>query len=155
MIYTTPSTQITSTMAVLEGVPGIKVTVKIEDATCIEYDDPQHNDLEPDDTYYPCPTVSKYIESIDNAEFGILCEIGPEYAWGFRNHVLDIVVRIDGNHFESMLVKKPTADRDCVKYCMRYQIIRTETGSWVTRTPKFSTVTTGDVYVESFGCLLS
>ncbi|KAK7755037.1 hypothetical protein SLS62_002852 [Diatrype stigma] len=124
-------------MAILDGAPGIKVTVKIGDATCIEYDDP-----EPDDMHASCPTVSKYIESIDDVEFGVCCEMGPDYAWGFKNHSLRFAVYIDGNYFDSFLLRWSAHGYDA--YSIWSQHVRTETGGWVTRKPKFSTVTTVD-----------
>lgn len=133
-------------MAILEGVPGINVTVKIGDATCTEYEYP-----EPGDTH---ASSSKYIESIDDAEFGICCKISPEYSWGLERHALEFRVYIDGHVFDGILLTRPMVGEHGEIHLWDRKH-RTETGTWVAQKPKFSIVTTGDRYVKFLGSLLS
>ncbi|KAK6955908.1 hypothetical protein Daesc_003555 [Daldinia eschscholtzii] len=63
-------------MAVLEDVPGVKVTVCINGTDCLEYDEPDIPEQQPN-----CPTSSKYIESHDDTEFTIRVIIDKDYNW--------------------------------------------------------------------------
>ena len=124
-------------MAILDAVPGIKVTVRVGNADCVEYDDPDPEN--PQGSSFTCPTSIKYIEAITDAEFGIRYAVDSSYAWGYRNHILELSIRIDGKHFTS-----PFLSPDYPKGCRLSMDERTDDGRWVRRKPKFSPVSTGE-----------
>lgn len=71
-------------MAILEDLPGIKVTVEVDGASLPEYRDIE-NDVQHDDPavrlHQAACTVTNYIESVTGKHFSIKVEIGPEYKW--------------------------------------------------------------------------
>ncbi|RYP07243.1 hypothetical protein DL764_002630 [Monosporascus ibericus] len=70
-------------MAVLDDVPGVEVAVQINGQDVVEYDDPDASEH-----VRSCPTSSKYIESIDDAEFTIRYKASLDYNWeGCGDHV--------------------------------------------------------------------
>ncbi|KAI0971867.1 hypothetical protein F4678DRAFT_461234 [Xylaria arbuscula] len=83
-------------MAILDEVPGIKVTIQVGGQEATEYIDPHASESNnPDDP--ECPIVLRYIESIDDAEFSVKVDVDDDvYAWDDTNHVLSISVQIDG-----------------------------------------------------------
>ncbi|TGJ85623.1 hypothetical protein E0Z10_g3168 [Xylaria hypoxylon] len=98
-------------MAVLEDLPGVEVTVQIAGKDAIEYDADDDDDGEKSLAKHPtCPTVTKYIECIDDAEFAIKVVASREYEWGYKNHALMATVYIDGNHIISRIISDPTED---------------------------------------------
>lgn len=126
-------------MAILEDRPGIKVYVRIGDAECAEYDDP---DIEGEQT--SCPTSSKYIESVDDAEFGVRFEVTPDYKWDYKNHDLVFYCYLDGKYFGGLVTKRSSDNAPFhTKDDLSEQISRTETGNWVSRKAKFSAVKIG------------
>ncbi|RWA11861.1 hypothetical protein EKO27_g3254 [Xylaria grammica] len=55
-----------------------------------------------------CPTVTKYIECID--EFAIRVTARRDYEWGYKKHVLRIGVSIDGDYTCSETISGPADD---------------------------------------------
>ncbi|RYP70640.1 hypothetical protein DL771_005353 [Monosporascus sp. 5C6A] len=90
-------------MAILEGLPGVKVTVRVEGKDCVEYEDPDAADIQS-----TCPTASKYIESVDDAEFSIHFHVGSDYNWDYKEHSLDVSVDVDNHHLADDLVDGET-----------------------------------------------
>ncbi|KAI1304345.1 hypothetical protein F5Y03DRAFT_406962 [Xylaria venustula] len=86
-------------MAILEDAPGIEVTVQIAGKDAPEYEAGDEKSKPLDKP--PHPTVTKYIESIDDAEFAVKIVASSEHAWGYKGHVLVCRVYIDGNHIIS------------------------------------------------------
>ena len=124
-------------MAILDAVPGIKVTVRVGNADCVEYDDPDPEN--PQGSSFTCPTSIKYIEAITDAEFGIRYAVDSSYAWGYQDHKLKLSIRIDGKHFKS-----PVVSPEYPKGCRLSMDERTDHGTWVRRKPKFSPMSTGE-----------
>lgn len=119
-------------MAVLEGVPGVKVTIRVNNVDCVEYDDPEPPE-------HPAqPTSSKYIESSDNAKFVIRFEVNHSYRWGYRKHVLCFRCYVDGKFVRGAVQRQNDA--------MLWRDIQgkdefsTSTGSWVIRKLQFAAV---------------
>ncbi|KAI0526301.1 hypothetical protein F5B22DRAFT_641451 [Xylaria bambusicola] len=83
-------------MAVIDEVPGIKVTVQVNGEDATEYIDPHasESDIDGDPG---CPVVSRYIESIDDVEFSITVAIDDDtYGWNDVEHDhLAAVVDVD------------------------------------------------------------
>ncbi|EMR67008.1 hypothetical protein MGN70_000292 [Eutypa lata] len=125
-------------MAILEDVPGIKVTIRVGGVNCTEYDDP---DAEDEQT--SCSTSSKYIESVDDSEFSIHWEVNSDYAWGPKPYLLDADIYIDGHWLMGSVVsvaRLSNIDGKCEVSNFGATRLCPETGSWVVRKPKFSAV---------------
>lgn len=129
-------------MAIIDNEPGIKVTVRVRGKDCAEYDDPDSWNRQ-----VSSPTTFKYIEAIDNSEFGIQFEIGPGYIWGYKNHSLAFYVWIDGQYFSGSVVKQDRLTNGYYAATVRDQDVFTETGLWITRKPKFSAVKIGKAFL--------
>lgn len=128
-------------MAILEDVPGIKVTIRVGGVNCTEYDDP---DAEDEQT--SCSTSSKYIESVDDSEFSIHWEVNSDYAWGPKPYLLDADIYIDGHWLMGSVVsvaRLSNIDGKCEVSNFGATRLCPETGSWVVRKPKFSAVKIG------------
>ncbi|KAI0971866.1 hypothetical protein F4678DRAFT_461233 [Xylaria arbuscula] len=106
-------------MAILDDAPGIEVTVQIagKDATEYEAGDEESKPL----TEPTHPTVTKYIESVDDAEFAIKLAASRKYAWGYKKHVLTYEVFIDGDRLRSKFMTEPAEKiLDCKKaFCAK------------------------------------
>lgn len=132
-------------MAVLDGVPGLEVAVHINGASAPEYDDP-----EGDGSHGPS-TVTKYIESVEGAEFSIVTEVKHNYAWGYRNHELVTYVSIDGKHRRATRIlqsSKPAVIRET-----GVTERQPDTQQWVLRKYRFAAVTTGMGCISLMGSL--
>ncbi|KAI1153107.1 hypothetical protein F4825DRAFT_278974 [Nemania diffusa] len=79
-------------MAIIEGVPGVEVTIFTNGCTAREYDDP--SGLR--EVYQCPPLVTKYIECKYNEPFRINLKVTDEQSWDFRNRILYFSVMIDG-----------------------------------------------------------
>jgi hypothetical protein len=77
-------------MAILESVPGIKVTVRVGGTEALEYNDPDATENQ-----WECPTSSKYIESVDDTEFAIIIEVESNYDFNNNTHFLHSWVYVD------------------------------------------------------------
>ncbi|KAI1115092.1 hypothetical protein F5Y14DRAFT_460911 [Nemania sp. NC0429] len=93
-------------MAILEEVPGMEVTIQIDGQNVTEYDGPQASDsVSQDDS--GCPVVSKYIESIGDAEFTIKLTIDGKLYYKRGCKVMDHLVfhpKIDGRWVRSAVM---------------------------------------------------
>ncbi|KAI3343650.1 hypothetical protein F4824DRAFT_493903 [Ustulina deusta] len=123
-------------MAVLDEVPGIEVTIQVNGQNATEYVDPHASDTDRD-ANLGCPVVSKYIESIDDAEFSIKMAIDDDtYAWDDIEHVLSAEVNIDGKQVTSFL-----AERGGEGMMAEDQLIYSEESQqWYCRKMKFSAI---------------
>ncbi|OTB13518.1 hypothetical protein K445DRAFT_304301 [Daldinia sp. EC12] len=125
-------------MAVLEEVPGVKVTVFINGKDCLEYDDPDISEQQPS-----CPTSSKYIESHDDTEFTIRVIIDKDYNWGNNNHSLTFTAKMDSSFMKSRIYCKETLINGyCEDVFEGKDTFCENTSSWLCRRFKFSTVKT-------------
>ncbi|RYP53174.1 hypothetical protein DL768_001767 [Monosporascus sp. mg162] len=88
-------------MAILEELPGVKVTVRVEGKDCVEYEDPDAADIQTSR-----PTSSKYIESVDDAEFCVHFHMDSNYNWDYREHCLVVAVYADNQWLNSSFVEK-------------------------------------------------
>ncbi|OTA85308.1 hypothetical protein M434DRAFT_164023 [Hypoxylon sp. CO27-5] len=122
-------------MAVLEDVPGIKVTVRINGVDCVEYDDPEAREEEPAQ-----PTSSKYIESPNDAEFTIMVTVDDNYKWGYKNHVLSFNTLVDSNRIQCPIIREGhTLACGTKTRCIEgKEIFDNETGAWSIHGLKFS-----------------
>jgi hypothetical protein len=131
-------------MTINEDVPGIQVTVQIRDTEAVEYaaDDATNEDA-------VCPTVTKYIECIDDASFRVRVVIDDNYEWGYKNHSLAYHLYIDGKHVSGHVTgyknRKLTSTGAFEHACVfrdrqDYDGVHDQ---WVRRKFKFSSVKTG------------
>ncbi|KAI3336614.1 hypothetical protein HD806DRAFT_11720 [Xylariaceae sp. AK1471] len=95
-------------MAILEEVPGIEVAVQIDGKDVIEYD-PNDEEERSLATGTQCPTVTKYIECVNDAEFAIRMTASLGYKWGYKNHSLIFRVSIDGVAHHGRFLGKPVS----------------------------------------------
>ncbi|KAF2964987.1 hypothetical protein GQX73_g8579 [Xylaria multiplex] len=93
-------------MAILRDLPGVQVTVQVAGKDAKEYDADEEGE-QPLAGDPACPTVTKYIESIDDARFAIKVTASSDYEWGYRNHALAAEVKIDGNRISSKRISAP------------------------------------------------
>ncbi|KAJ2986948.1 hypothetical protein NUW58_g4784 [Xylaria curta] len=121
-------------MAILEDVPGIEVAVQIAGNDAVEYD-ANDNDI----VNATCPTVTKYVECVDDAEFAIRIATKRDYAWGYKNHRVSYGVYIDGQPVASKNFSHPsqkTVDSK-VAFCSQSQ-------QWNGYKLRFSAISTTD-----------
>ncbi|KAK6825291.1 hypothetical protein PG987_012785 [Apiospora arundinis] len=132
-------------MTINEDVPGIYVSVQINGADVTEYEAPDAGD---DDARHP--TVTKYIECVDNTHFTIRMGANRAYDWGYLNHALSLQVYVDGHWVIGKIFKNPRGPdagffplpEESV-ICGREEI-NPATNEWELRTFKFASVTTVD-----------
>ncbi|KAI6085645.1 hypothetical protein F4821DRAFT_260780 [Hypoxylon rubiginosum] len=120
-------------MAILQEVPGVAVTIRVNDVDCVEYDDPNASEQPLDK-----PTSSKYIESPDDAEYTIHIKIDSAYDWSYKNHMMGVTAASDGLHISSDVFTKDNevTERDISareEFCQ-------DTNHWHSRKPMFSRV---------------
>ncbi|RYP72241.1 hypothetical protein DL770_007985 [Monosporascus sp. CRB-9-2] len=127
-------------MAVLDDVPGIEVAVQINGRDVIEYDDPDASNH-----VRSCPTSSKYIESIDDAEFTIRYKASLDYNWeGCRDHVLRFRAFADGLKLSGKVFSKTDALYGRCIHAEGFSKYDTETKSTYKYNCKFSPISTVD-----------
>lgn len=80
-------------MAVLPGVPGISVCIKVAGEIATEYQDPEQQPDSESDT----PSSHCYIESRAGSEFAIQTTVAPEYRLKRGHNSLVTYPSIDGN----------------------------------------------------------
>ncbi|RYP60221.1 hypothetical protein DL769_008210 [Monosporascus sp. CRB-8-3] len=123
-------------MAILEALPGVEVTVRVEGKDCVEYEDPDAVGIQTS-----CPTSSKYIESADDTEFSIHYHVNSDYQWGSEGHHLHIRVLADNEPLTSAYVRKSCLINGQMNGdIMGRASLCTETGRWLLWKPKFSAV---------------
>lgn len=133
-------------MTINEDVPGVYVAVQINGADVAEYGAPDAGDDAPH------PTVTKYIECIDEANFTIRMGVNRAYEWGYRNHALSLQVYVDGHWVIGKLFRNPMGLDQGFVVSPEQSIIRgreeinPSTNEWELRNFKFASVTTGMIY---------
>lgn len=126
-------------MAVLDKIPGIEVTVQINGQDVVEYDDPDASELDKS-----CPTSSKYIESIDDAEFTIQYKVTNEYRWGYKKHRLSFIPSVDGFPISGRLFSEDKPVSGChIAQTTGATYTDAETRQTHLRKCRFSTISTG------------
>ncbi|KAI1213389.1 uncharacterized protein F4807DRAFT_410917 [Annulohypoxylon truncatum] len=130
-------------MAILEELPGIEITVVVAGRDAIEYDDPdasEHSIREAE-----CPTSTKYIECVNDANFGVKYRLTKDYDWTYKNHCLHFSLAADGTRLRGTVITKDdfTNGEDVTEiYSKRsYNNI---TRRWEAQKFKFAAVTTVD-----------
>jgi len=88
-------------MAIIQGLPGVEVTIQTDGWTAWEYDDPAGAD---DETQHP-RVITKFIECSDDEPFEIHLKASGSYSWGYRSHALKFTANIDGVWATAMACK--------------------------------------------------
>ncbi|RYP24432.1 hypothetical protein DL767_008602 [Monosporascus sp. MG133] len=127
-------------MAVLNDIPGIEVAVQINGQDVVEYDDPDASEH-----VRSCATSSKYIESIDDAEFTIRYKASLDYNWeGCRDHVLRFRAFADGLKLSGKVIFKTDALCGRCIHVEGFSKYDPETKNKYTYNCKFSPISTVD-----------
>ncbi|KAK5631835.1 hypothetical protein RRF57_007549 [Xylaria bambusicola] len=125
-------------MAIIGEVPGIKVTVQVNGEDATEHIDPHASKSDVDDDP-ECPVISRYIESIDDAEFSITLAVDDD-TYGWRDVYHDSVVAIvnvDGQ----VIVRPIIKPRRGVWVVAGVDIYSEESNQWYRKPLKFSAIT--------------
>jgi hypothetical protein len=93
-------------MAILNSVPGLEICVCIDGEALVEYDDDEEQEVGAGHVaeYQAAKTVSKYIESISDKDFGIKATIGPKYV--FDSSAVSFAIEIDGKLMITPILEK-------------------------------------------------
>ncbi|KAI8626795.1 hypothetical protein F5Y19DRAFT_487377 [Xylariaceae sp. FL1651] len=102
------------TMAVLDEIPGIEVTVQVDGQDTTEFNPPYVSETGSEaESGTECkgsskrPVVSKYIEAIDDATFSVKVAVSNKtYAWDDIEHSLCACMYVDGVYFTHRLFNK-------------------------------------------------
>ncbi|KAI0476945.1 hypothetical protein F4859DRAFT_68656 [Xylaria cf. heliscus] len=126
-------------MAILKNIPGLEVTVQVAGTELVEYDaDEEETKSLAEST--TCPTATKYIQCIDEAEFAIKIVASRRYAWRYKKHSLYFGVHIDGNYAASRVISSPgdtMAINNKIAFCPQSR-------RWKNYNLKFSAISTTD-----------
>ncbi|KAI1740581.1 hypothetical protein F4680DRAFT_447905 [Xylaria scruposa] len=130
-------------MAIHDDVPGIEVTVRCNGEPLHELEDPYAHDK---DDAADCPSTTKYIECVDDTEFDVSIEVGSDYQWGYRDHVLTVEIYIDGKHANGVTIHSTETDynRRCKRPIEGWYMVSSSTGSFVLQKFKFTAIKTVD-----------
>ncbi|EFQ30103.1 hypothetical protein CGRA01v4_00984 [Colletotrichum graminicola] len=94
-------------MAVIDGLPGVKVSIRLNGSAedCTEYDDPKASQTTAS-RGAATHSISKAIESQDDAKFSVHYEFKDARRWIKDNRVLVVAIYIDGRLCESQVYDK-------------------------------------------------
>ncbi|KAJ8133309.1 hypothetical protein O1611_g306 [Lasiodiplodia mahajangana] len=107
-------------MAIIQGLPGVEVTVFTNGCTAREYDDPSGLG----EVYHCQRVVTKYIECKDDEPFRIHLKVTDEYPWGFKNHFLNVAAVIDGIWAKGELCWQKDTEKEDWEQDISYRIVR-------------------------------
>ena len=128
-------------MAINEDATGLEVTVRTNQQPLQEYEcpDAQDNDDPP-----PSPTMTRYIECVDNAEFDICIQVHPSYVWGYRNHVLVATAYVDGKLIRGFVMRSSDSRYGPSNTCLvkGQEVGESYSDAWLLQKFKFSVVKT-------------
>ncbi|KAI1505430.1 hypothetical protein F5X99DRAFT_244249 [Biscogniauxia marginata] len=129
-------------MAILKEVPGVEVTVQVNDRDAIEYDDPHASEQESDAA---SPTSHNYIESIDDANFSVCVVATSQYRWGYPYHDIELKVLADGQFIRCQFISERdlTAGR-CVRSIKGRRAFDPKKKEWYQQLCRFAAVSTVD-----------
>ncbi|KAI1427934.1 hypothetical protein F5Y12DRAFT_734314 [Xylaria sp. FL1777] len=130
-------------MAIHEDVPGVEATVRCHERPLPELEDPNAHDS---DDGGSCPTVTKYIECVDDTEFGVSIVVDSTYHWGYRNHILVATVYIDGKHIRGSVIRERETRYGglAIHQIKGKEVYSHSSGIWSLRKCKFAAVNTID-----------
>ncbi|KAI2470387.1 hypothetical protein F4781DRAFT_390782 [Annulohypoxylon bovei var. microspora] len=131
-------------MAIIEGRPGIGVTVVVAGRDATEYNDPDALEHQPNEAA-SCLTSTKYIECIDGANFSVNYHVSEYHNWGYRGHSLRFDLKVDGILVFSRITEKHhLIDGHTIAKIYEKESYNRETRQWSGQKFKFSAITTVD-----------
>jgi hypothetical protein len=128
-------------MAIIEGLPGIEVTIYTDGGTAKEYDDPSRID----EIHRRPQEVSKYIECKDNEPFRIHLSATKKYLWGYKDHALNFAALIDGIWAKGELCRQDDTEEEAWERDISYRVVKSpsEAARYVFQEFAFSTLIKG------------
>ncbi|KAK8034063.1 hypothetical protein PG993_009058 [Apiospora rasikravindrae] len=127
-------------MAVLKGITGVQVYVRVGGRIAAEYRDPEP----PPPTPNRCPVICKYIESFTNYPFVIDTYVDPNYDFSYKDHTLSFHVYVDGKYMVNNCTSKEYVLAGCGYRTVRGPVTMDEQGANVVQQKfRFSLVQTG------------
>ncbi|KAJ1338652.1 hypothetical protein MN608_01513 [Microdochium nivale] len=88
-------------MAIIDGVPGLEVTVEVGGQTTTEYEDHHSSD-----NALSSKSVTRYIACKDDTEFSVTFRITPTYIWKPSNHSLEVKLWVDNTYAIGAVISK-------------------------------------------------
>ncbi|KAH7367224.1 hypothetical protein B0T11DRAFT_274902 [Plectosphaerella cucumerina] len=131
-------------MAICDEVPQIRVTVRVNGSEAAEYND-EDGSPENDPSIKVMNTVSKYIESQDDATFSICITIDSSYSFQPDDHSLSCAVLVDGKWIRTPIM---TTRRLAVEV-NGHDWLPEGSSTWKTQPLKFAGITTVENTAES------
>jgi hypothetical protein len=135
-------------MAIIQGLPGIEVTIQTGGRTAYEYDDPEGID---DETQHPRVTT-KFIECSDDAPFEVHLKASKSYSWGNKDHGLLFTVKIDGSWAAGVACEHENTLPRGWERCLsrRFAKSRHNPSQYISQMFAFSKITKGKFHSPSF-----
>ncbi|KAK7948209.1 uncharacterized protein PG986_009095 [Apiospora aurea] len=129
-------------MAVIDGVPGIEVTIWIGGRPAFEYGDPDHS-RKPDDA--GTKVSSKYIESRRGEGFSIHVRVNPTYNHQQpAPHTLNLAAYIDGQWVRGELCREGSLSNGPFVAIIKERLTKSRSGTTVKQPFKFAGLATID-----------
>ncbi|KAK8094557.1 hypothetical protein PG997_001242 [Apiospora hydei] len=129
-------------MAVIDGVPGIEVTIWIGGRPAFEYGDPDHSH-KPDDA--GAKVSSKYIESRRGEGFSIHVRVNPTYHHQQPSpHTLNLAAYIDGQWVRGELCRENSLSNGPFVAIIKERLTKSRNGTTVKQPFKFAGLATVD-----------
>ncbi|KAI1279668.1 hypothetical protein F5Y07DRAFT_357424 [Xylaria sp. FL0933] len=140
-------------MAISPDVPGIEVAVRCHGRALDEFEDPDAHD---NDDVVAHPSVSKYIECVDDTEFDVSITIDSKYDWNYRNHIVCCNVYVDGEWIRGTAIRSSDFKLDgrAIHHHVKGKEVQDPiTRLWSVRRFKFAAVKTiDDAQKERVAC---
>ena len=136
-------------MAILDLVPGLEVTVCVDDHPLEEYNDDEEVEAQPGEAFQhqASRTVSKYVESITDKEFEIRCNVTS--AFNMDCPTLFFTVFVDGAKLVSRLIRYKTLAASQLSYAETIKGIDLNINGRLAVKPfKFSEIKTSSVFTQ-------
>ncbi|KAL7624014.1 hypothetical protein AAE478_005571 [Parahypoxylon ruwenzoriense] len=129
-------------MAIVPGLPGVQVTVRVDGRDATEYNDPDVAEPQQQGGGAGGASIcTKFIECKDNTTFAVHLKVANQYAWGHRNHYLAMYVYLDGVWARSTVCRERDTLLGSWEGDVAYRDARTHSGQFVRQSFKFTEVT--------------
>ncbi|KZL77472.1 hypothetical protein CT0861_08623 [Colletotrichum tofieldiae] len=89
-------------MAIIDGFPGVKVTVQVDGQDAIEYGDPDgfENDTNRKNAHW---RTFSYVESKDDAFFSVRYQVDNSHRWDSPHHAFALTLYVDGRRMDGVV----------------------------------------------------
>ncbi|KZL79903.1 hypothetical protein CI238_02349 [Colletotrichum incanum] len=89
-------------MAIINGLPGVKITVQVDGQDAIEYDDPDGFENDTNRKNARWRTFS-YVESKDDAFFSVRYQVDNSHRWDSPYHAFSLTLYVDGKRMDGVV----------------------------------------------------